>query len=191
MANLIDSTYFVGEINLPGSALTGDYANISQFIAKYEPIALRDLLGPTLAADLQSEIGAEEYSTKWDRLVNGHTYTVDFMGDSHTVEWNGLINTDKISMLAYFIYFKYVGFHVTHTSRVGEVLLQSENANRHSVNMKLVNAWNEYIRLRGSVSDYDIEPTAYNLIKKYENDDTNPYDKWVFTELARMNIMGI
>ena len=188
MANLIDYTYFIGEVNLPASALTGTYADIDKFIAKYEPIALRELLGNTHYLELQAEIDAGSYTTKWDRLVNGYDYTEDFNGNDHTVSWNGLINTEKISLLSYFIYVKYVKFHVTHTSSVGEIMMKAENGDRSSMNRKLVNAWNEFVKLRGSLSDSIIEPTAYNFLNKYEDSD---YTKWLFKDYGRMNFMGI
>jgi hypothetical protein len=191
MAQLIDYTYFFGEINLPGSALSGDYADIDDFIEKYEKEALIHLLGYTHYKELKAEIDAASYSTKWSRLVNGHEYTINYLGKDQLVKWNGLINTDKDSLLAYYIYYSYVKFHVTHSSSVGEVLMKVENGDRFSISSKLVNAWNQFIMLRGMVGDQDIEPTAYNFLNEFEDDATNGYDKWMFKELERMNTMGI
>lgn len=193
MANLIDKTYFIGEITLPGKVLDGTYADITQFITRYEKEALIDLLGYTLYKALKAEIDSvpQTFTTKWSRLVNGYEYTEDYLGDEHTVRWNGLVNTDKVSLLAYYIYYKYVYHHVTHTSSIGEVIASAENANRISVADRLVNAWNRYIELRGHWADHLINPTAYNFLKKYEDDQTNSYDKWLFMGLNRTNTFGI
>ena len=189
MAQLIDYTYFSGPISLPASALSGDFADIDDFIEKYEKEALIDLLGNTLYIELKAEIDAtpQTFTTKWDRLVNGYAYTEDYAGDEHTVSWNGLVNTEKESLLAYYIYFKYVKFHVSHTASIGEVLLKGENSDRHQLNLKLVNAWNEFVRLRGDMGSI-IEPTAYNFLNKFEEDS---YDKWLFKKYERMNFMGL
>ena len=78
MANLIDETYFIGEISLPAQVLTGTLADIDPYIVKYEREALIELLGYTLYKQLKVEIDADSYTTKWDRLVNGHEYEITF-----------------------------------------------------------------------------------------------------------------
>jgi len=67
MAQLIDTTYFIGQISLPGSVLSGTLADINPYIVKYEREALIDLLGYTLYKELKVEIDAASYTTKWDR----------------------------------------------------------------------------------------------------------------------------
>lgn len=191
MAQLIDTTYFIGEITLPGSALSGDFADISTYIAKYEQQGLIDLLGYTLYKQLKVEIDAASYTTKWDRLVNGHEYDIDYLGDTHTVRWNGLVNTDKDSLLAYYIYYNYVHFHVTHTSGFGELLQSAENALKISPHQRLVNAWNRFIGLRGLTTEQEIQPTCYNFLNEFEDDATNGYSPWLFTIHRRTNTFGI
>jgi uncharacterized protein YciU (UPF0263 family) len=193
MANLIDTTYFVGEISLPGSALSGDYADILPYIAKYEREALIELLGYTLYKELKAEIDADPqvFTTKWSRLVNGHEYEIEYLGDTHLVKWNGLVNDDKISLLAYYIYFKYVQFHVTHTSGFGELIQAAENAAKVSPGQKMVNAWNRFIDLRGRPSEPEINPSAYNFLFEFEDDETNGFDLWLFTVHRFTNNFGI
>lgn len=192
MAQLIDNTYFFGEISLPESVIDGDFATIDDYIERYEKQALIDLLGYTLYKDLKAEIDAEAgYSTRWDRLVNGHEYEVSYNGDTHLVKWEGLVNDEKRSLLAYYIYFYFVRYNITHTTGFGEMMQQSENAQRISPSQKMVNAWNEYIRLRGLVGEPEIDPTAYNFLDNFEDDSTNGYDKWLFKVEGRMNTFGI
>jgi len=191
MANLITSAYFIGEISLPGSALTGDLADIAPYIIKYEREALIKLLGYTLYKELKAEIDAESYTEKWNRLVNGHEYEITYMGETHLVKWNGLINSELVSLLAYYIYYKYVSFHVTQTSGIGEFISQAENSVKVSPSQKMVNAWNRFVDLRGNPSDASILPTCYNFLNKFEDDETNGYDKWLFTLIPYTNTFGI
>ena len=191
MANLIDVSYFVGEISLPGQVLTGSLADIDPFIVKYEREALIDLLGYTLYKELKAEIDAASYTTKWNRLVNGHEYEIDYLGDTYLVKWNGLVNSELISLLAYYIYFKYIQFHVTHTSGFGELIQNAENASKVSPSQKMVNAWNRFIELRGNPSDDLINPTCYNFLNNFEDDATNGYPKWIFNVKRYTNTFGI
>lgn len=193
MANLIDHTYFVGEISLPAQVLQGDYADINPFIVKYEREALIDLVGYTLYKELKAGIDAgDPYNAeKWKRLITGHEYEIDYLGDTYLVKWNGLINSELISLLAYYIYFKYVQFHVTHTSGFGELIQQAENASKVSPSQKMVNAWNRFIDLRGDPSDDLINPTCYNFLNNFEDDATNGYPKWIFNVKRHTNTFGI
>lgn len=194
MANLIDSTYFIGEIALPAQALTGDYADIDPYIVKYEKEALIELIGYTLYKELKTGIdaGAPDYGAeKWKRLITGHEYEITYLGDTHLVKWNGLINSEKISLLAYYIFNKYVRYHVTHTSGFGELIQSAENAVKTSPATRMVNAWNRFIDLRGKPSDATILPTCYNFLDNFEDDETNGYDKLIFTVLDHTNTFGI
>ena len=192
MANqLIDDTYFIGEISLPANVLTGTLADINPYIVKYERQALIDLLGYTLYKELKVEIDADSYTTKWDRLVNGHEYSINYLGETHLVKWNGLINTDKVSLLAYYIYYYYVKFHVTHSSGLGEIVASAENAAKVSASQKMTNAWNRFIELRGIPGDQEIDPTCYNFLNEFEDDDTNGYDPLLFTIMKFTNTFGI
>lgn len=194
MANLIDKTYFIGEISLPGRALDGDYADISPYIVKYEREALIELVGYTLYKQLKAAIdtGGPDYShERWKRLITGHEYEITFNGDTHLVKWNGLINDDKISLLAYYIYYKYVRYHVTFTSGYGELIQNSENSTKVSPTQKLANAWNRFIELRGLPSSVTINPTCYNFLNEFEDDPNYGYDPLIFTIRNFINSFGI
>lgn len=194
MANLIDTTYFVGEISLPASALSGTLADISPYIVKYEREALTELIGYTLYKELLVAIaaGTPDYSeVKWKRLITGHEYTISYMGDSHLVKWNGLINTDKVSLIAYYIFYQYMRFHVTHTSSSGEIFSMVENGVKISPSQRMTNAWNRYVELRGNPSEDQIRPTAYNFLDNFEDDETNGYEPWLFRVVKRTNSFGI
>ena len=194
MANLIDDTYFIGEISLPAQVLTGTLADINPYIVKYERQALIDLVGYTLYKELKVAIdaGAPDYSsTKWKRLITGHEYEIEYLGETHLVKWNGLINSDKVSLLAYYIYYYYLKFHVTHSSGLGEIVASAENAAKVSASQKMTNAWNRFIELRGIPGDQEIDPTCYNFLNEFEDDETDGYDPLLFTIMKFTNSFGI
>jgi hypothetical protein len=191
MANLITSDYFIREINLPGNVLTGDLSDITPYIVQYERLALVSLLGFPLYKVLKAEIDAAAYTTKWDRLVNGHEYTVDYQGAETTVKWNGLVNSEYRSLLAYFIFYYYLKFHSTLTSSRGQLLAHSENAQAFAPGQAMVNAWNFAIDLYGQSYDDLVTPSAYNFLYNFKDDATNGYDGWIFTRLGPLNTFSL
>lgn len=191
MANLITVDYFIREINLPGNVLSGDLADITPYITMYEKQVLIDLLGYPLYKDLQAEIDADSYSTRWDRFVNGHEYTIDYAGEETTVRWNGLINDDKQSLLAYFIFYYYLKFHTTFTSNRGQLLANSENAEAHNPAQIMSNAWNLGRELYGVIDSEKIVPSAYNFLYNFEDDETDGFEGWIFTPCGHHNSFGL
>ena len=181
--SLIDNTYFIREINLPGASIEGDYEDLATYITQYEKEVLTDLLGYELYKDLIANSGDQ----RWVRLINGHEYEEDWDGDTTTVKWNGLTNTDLISLISYYTYFNYMKFHASNTGRTGESINLTENSERTSPTPKMVNAWNEFVDLYGKQSDIVINPTAYNFLNKFEDD----YEGWIFTDHFKTNTFGL
>ncbi len=182
--SLIGDTYFIREINLAQNALNSDMAG---FITQYEKEALIMLLG----YELYKDFIANPADTRWARLISGHEYDVDFAGTTTTIKWNGLTNTDLLSLLAYYIYYWYMNFHATDTTSVGESVIEKENALGVTPIQKMTSAWNNFLHLYGKVNGSIINPTAYNFLNKFKDDETNGYDGWIFTPIDRMNILGL
>lgn len=184
MANLIDKTYFVGDIMLPDKKLTGDLANIDVYIAKYEPEILLKMLGYDLYKPLQAQIDSgSPYDAPWADFIEGAEYTV---GD-YTVKWNGLVNTQKDSLIAYYIYFFYMKDLVSSTTGVGEVLNNAENSDRMSPANKQANAWNRHLDLYGRTTDGLYVPSAYRYLTVKES----LFDLWLFTPEISVNAFDI
>ena len=79
---------------------------------------------------------------KWKDLVDG----VEFGGK----KWNGLrytIGTQKISIIAYYIYFFYLKDDFSTYSTTGIQVAKSENANNQLPNEKQTSAWNKFVNL--------------------------------------------
>jgi hypothetical protein len=84
MANLIDNSYFIREINLPSDKITGNLEDISKYITKYEPEILLKLLGYDLYKALKVQIDSgSPYAAPWKDFIEGAEYKV---GD-YTVKW--------------------------------------------------------------------------------------------------------
>lgn len=190
MAALIDDTYFIREINIPQNALDSD---MSVFIAQYEKEVLILLLG----YDLYVDFIANPSDTRWSRLISGHEYDVSYQGLTTTIKWNGLTNTDLISLLAYYIYYWYLNFHATDTTSVGESVIEKENALGVTPVQKMTSAWNNFVDLYGRVGEVIIKPSAYNFLTEFKDDATNGYDGWIFTPMesgihsGKMNVLGV
>ncbi len=158
---LIDSTYFRNEIELP----IGEYSDINQLIAQFEKDVLVNLLGfvqytemmaaynavaPEILADPEADPPVE-YSPavvlpeKWDRLINGHTYTYS----GRSIHWNGLINSDKISFIAYYVFSKKMQATQTQMSGAGATQPKNENSNVVDGIPKHSYAWNRFVELYG------------------------------------------
>jgi len=180
---LIDSTYFTNDINLS----LGTYSDIDQFIAKYEKEVLIGLLGYTLYTEMMAAYAASIATVpvplpqKWDRLINGYTY--DYNGV--TIRWNGLINSDKVSFIAYYVYCQYIKSHQFPQSQTGAVQPQNENSVVVDGIANHTAGWNRFVELYGIGSESAL---AYLVTNSDE------YTDWLFenTKLyAYTNSFGI
>ena len=103
---LIDIDYFKGALQIPNieKDSTGFESN---YIDVYEKEILTHLLGNTLYQNMIANYQSGTPSVGVD-LVEGKTYTVTINQIDYTVKWNGLINTDEISLISYYVYYNYV-----------------------------------------------------------------------------------
>lgn len=161
---LIDSTYFVGELNIANTDTVPVQENLQLFINKYEPKFLKMLLGNTLY---------NEY------LIGITPVPVDPPTDPVTFEpipqkWLDLQDqlrniTTKVSPIANYIYFFFVRDAVLYNSGTGVQQAEGENSIRGNSQIKTVRAWNEinelsfeiYKFLKTNVSIYG--PVPYTL----------------------------
>ena len=194
MAVLIDKTYFVRKINLPGAVLDGALQTISEYITVYEKELMINLLGYGLYKEYVAarDLGTPYDSKIWNYLILGNEYEVAYGGKTATVRWHGLINSDKVSMLAYYIYYQYMKANASFTSIAGQVLSMTENSKSVSPAQSMADAYNACMELYGRPGhDSIIKPTAYNLLLHYEDDATYGFDNWIFTPMERVNTFGI
>ena len=176
--SLIDNTYFVRDINLPA----GVYNTITESIARYE----RDILIQLLGYDLYKLIAAYDSSTSSQRikdLVEGKEYTE---GD-YTVKWNGLKNTEKVSLLAYYVYIQYIKDHAIDFQNAGATASTSENGVNVGPGVLIQKASYSLAELSGYIGQDMYYPSLYNFMSKHETD----YPEWLFNEYKPLNMLGI
>ena len=201
----IDSTYFVGEISIP-NATSANVTSINQAIEQYEKEILIQLLGYKLYSLLVDDCtdGVPETQIYKD-LVDGAEFDLEYHGEAITMKWEGLRNASKLSLLAYYAFFKYVEREVTHLSGTGVILTPSGKGVRASSVNKLCNAWERMRSLYGVVPPnykpyfsypikgknlpcvFSCEPSAYNFLFTNRSD----YPDWVFTPQWNINQFGI
>ncbi len=173
--SIIDKTYFRLEAAIPD----GEYSIVTDMITRYEPEILRMVMGPTLYQLMKDNASDAIYT----RITAAHDYTEEYDGATHTVYWNGLANTELISLIAYYVYFQWVKNRVTMTVYTGEIKPLSENSEQAPVSAKMSYAWRLMKDLIGQPGDSIIKPTLYNLLTKYESD----YPTWVFQNPGFVN----
>ncbi len=151
---IIDSSYFEqGELLIPNArnldaGKTGglNKPRIDEFILKYERELLMDALGITLydalIVILKANTLEEAGNEHWLALVNGENYVVD----SKTVRFDGLKGFNKQSLVASYVFCRYLRDHdVTYTT-AGTVRDTAKNSTSVTATPKYVNVWNGFIK---------------------------------------------
>lgn len=170
-----DQTYYVLDINIPSST----YNNLTAHIAKYEKEIIMMLFGYSLG----TLVLAYNVSTSPQRIkdiVEGKVYTSS-SGDE--IKWNGLTNTDKISLLSYYVYWWYVKNKNSTLQGIGNQKLKGENSENARAGIKMSSAWSRLEDLYGDYCDNDYDASAYNFLTEHES----TYPEWVFEQLGTSN----
>jgi len=121
MANQIDNTYFVGDIALPVDEVA---AQLLLKINTYEPEILKDVLGYDLYKKFIDGLAGDPIDQIWIDLQNGKEYQIDDIW----YNWRGFLNTNKDSIIAYYIWLKFVQTDSSYISGAGIKQTLSENS---------------------------------------------------------------
>jgi hypothetical protein len=170
--SLIDKTYFVKDINIPDS----DYNDLTAYIARYE----KEIILKVFGYELGTLVLAYEAGVSDQRIldiVEGKAYTVN----GYNVKWNGLINDDKVSLIAYFVFFKWVKNRSTLTGNVSELKLQSENATNAANIQRTTNAWTQLTILTQDMS------YPYASLYAFMTEKEADYPEWEFSPIESIN----
>jgi hypothetical protein len=204
----IDSSYFVGEINIPNLSGTNNCKPaVDQAIEQYEKEILIQLLGyklySLLVADLDENKAPQTQIYK--DLVNGAEFTHQWQGEEILLKWEGLKNDVKQSLLAYYVFYKYTERDVTHLTNAGIILTQSMKGIRASSVNKMIAAWERMRELYGKIQPqykryfqgsvkgsglpctFNCDSSAYNFL--FAN--KSAYPDWIFTPRWNINQFGI
>jgi hypothetical protein len=205
--SLIDTTYFINDIGVPLSSNTTLNSNFTNAITRYENEILKKLLGYTLWKEFTDAVEAatEEspLAQKWIDLRDGAEFSFEWEGYTVSEKWNGLVNSDLRSLIAYYVYYMYRRDNESQFTGIGESLSISENSKWVSPLNKLVHVYNSMVDLYGktpnyaraykcflNVDDYvhyNTNPSAYNFLLANKDD----YTSWVFTPIGKVNSFGI
>jgi len=203
--SLIDYTYFVRDINVPVLATDSsdnNYTKLNDSISRYENDVLKSLLGYALWKEFTDAVTAatEEspLAQKWVDLRDGKELSFEVFGQSVSTKWNGLKNTDKVSLLAYYVYYQHRLYGQTSYTGLGETKAKGENSVVADGSFKIVSAWNHLVNLYGEIPfpivkyksqfndidnyiHYNDAPSAYNFLLANKATYTN----WIFTPLSK------
>ena len=137
--SFIDSTYLVGEINIPNKDKNSSI--ITQAITQYEKEILISLLGYKLYSLLIADLNESlvPVTKKYIDLVNGAEFQHEAtFGETITLKWEGLKNTQKESLIANYVFYMMVERETTHLSGIGNTELKTEFAQRVSPMNKMI-----------------------------------------------------
>lgn len=139
---LINSSYFVGPINIPNTNKTEISEQITFFAEKYENELLRDLFGYELSKNFTT--GTEDFDPDGSNATVDQRYLDLIEGVDFTNRQNRPDRFEGLpAIVANYVYWMLITNNQTQTVGLGEVAALSENAESASPAMKLVNAWNE------------------------------------------------
>lgn len=157
-----DSTYYRNSISIP----VGTYSDLTQFIAQYEKEVLMGLLGYDLYTEMMAAYAAfiavpsVPLPVKWANLINGAVYAYG----SQNIKWNGLINSDKLSFLSYYVYCQYLKAKQFPYQQTGAVQPKNENSLANDGIANHTASWNEFV---------DLYLECYKFLSQYPDDYPN------------------
>jgi hypothetical protein len=200
----IDSTYFTGELAIPNAA---NETGLTQAITQYEKEILIKLLGYKLYSLLQADlVNGVPVTQKYIDLVDGKEFTLAYNGVDYLVKWEVLANSGKLSLIAYYVFYKYVERNISSFYGTGVSMANTQEGwSRVSPEQKMINAWERMRELYGKMPPeyknyYDMPKSASALSEVHELSgsaynflltNVTDYPDWVFTPLWNINKFGI
>lgn len=161
MKNVINNTAFIGRYTIANQIAADVALVINDFVTTYQPVFLRQLLGPVLYKQFQDWYDTDVprdtagVNAVWQALLDGANYT--------KVGSNAPAYSEKISVsLTSYVYDRYQRNNITQTTGVGEKEVDAQNASQASVEQKLIDRWLEMVdNVRGNF-DYLNKALATN-----------------------------
>lgn len=171
---IIDESYFIKELRIPNTNEIDVSDSADPFITWIDKEARQCLqlaLGYKLFKELDDNITDGVLDTdapqKWLNLVNGKDYTKD----SKEYNWKGLKfieGTFKGSLLAYYVYCKWLEFQLSYMSGMGETRGEAVNSMVANSTHRYVALWNTFVEMYQSKSTQTATITLRNGIPFYD-----------------------
>lgn len=218
MANITDNTYYQrgkkfipnnNNLNTEISGVPNNGSELDYFITKYEREFLIGALNITLYNELNTALDdLPNADVKWQNLVNG----VEYVKDDVTYRFDGLRGFNNDSMVAFYVFCKYMENDESYYSTTGTVKSNSANSSNFSPNRKYQDAW--YIFLdkyqnnpykhdpnyiiddcTGLIVGLDYYHTKDNqllvTLETYLKDHESDFEGYKFTRYESVNSLGI
>lgn len=171
---IIDAQYFqTKELYIPnsvaqptiGSVSPSATAQLNEEIDSIEQSLLLDVLGYEQLQELlaQFESNGDWIATpiqKWVDLVDGKN------------DWKGLrysIGSKKVSLIAYYVFFYYLGMDFQTYTTTGMQIPKAENSIRNDVSVKQVSVWNKFVAMYVGDAIYGLPSVQSNWNGDYIN----------------------
>lgn len=151
--------YFILDIYLPSDEVSGD---ISGYVSRFEREILIKCLGFHLYNEFITALSGTPDS-KWEDLRDGAIYTINGIN----YRWRGLINDEKESLIAYYVWYKYSLHGMDVKSISGIKQLNTENTTISDKRYAQAYAYNKMV-------DLIAEMDAFIVAKNNEVADTYP-----------------
>lgn len=172
--SLIDVSYFIRDINIPNVTNPATLEKINSFIAKYEKECLINLFGYSIYKEIIEGTTARSVALK-----TGEEFTSVY---GELKQWDGLVNSDKNSLIAYYVYFYIQRSNASVTTGVAVKVPKSEAATTVTPYAKMIEAWNNYID--------SCTLMYYYLVSKASDFPDLDYCK-VESNLEKINMFGL
>ena len=181
---LINETYFTKSRYIPNiqSNISDDLITLTEFIDSESRLLLKNVLGYLNFKDLDQYIDVNGdlvgATQKWIDFVNGVEYTYN----NEIYKWNGLLfqeGAQKESLIADYVFCKWLENEQSQMSGVGEVVINAQNAINVSGIERHVRVWNDFVmKYQGNYS-YNVQPTYWFKNGIRVTDWTSNYNGYV------------
>lgn len=186
--NIITKDYFEREQYIPSKDKPAVAQEVADYITQYEPVFLQKAMGYAFYSTFYDAINVEDEETIPQRFKD-IIYGEDFVHRGVPTRWFGLKQPDtKKSLIAQYIYTRYMKQKITETSSIGELFPAAENATRASALQKIVTQWNAMIEGVWRLREF--------LYHRVDDDGAKVYPEFVAghvdkKHLLKKNVMGI
>lgn len=142
MNNLIDYTYFKGELNIPNLSVTGGVgtalqSELNEYIAEYQQQYLRRLLGDDLYEAFETGLASVTPAARWVTL---RSQLID--------------STNKRSPIAQYVYFCYQNSKHTVVTGSGDKTIGEGNLQPQYPSWKMTQVFNNCVRASEKIYDW-------------------------------------
>lgn len=210
---IINAQYFqTKELYIPNSVAQPSIGSVSpsavtqlnEEIESIEQSLLLDILGYEQLQELNAQ-----FEPNGDWIANPVQKWVDLVDGKD--DWKGLrytIGTKKISLIAYYVFFYYLGMDFQTYSTTGMQIPMAENSQTNNPSVKQVSVWNKFIRMYVGRGMYDNGDVSSNwngdyisfgdtmignevTLYRYLTNNRNIYDVTFFTNKTPLNYFGL